>query len=326
MRFSIVIPVYNRPDEVGELLATLTRVEGGDFEVIIVEDGSSEPCDAVASGYMERLNLRYFYKKNTGPGLTRNFGAERAAGRYVVFFDSDCLIPEGYFARVGEELESSPVDAWGGPDRAHPSFTAVQKAINYAMTAFLTTGGIRGGRDNTVRSLDRFYARSFNMGVRREVFDRVGGFATMRVGEDIDLSARLLEAGYACRLFPKAWVYHKRRTRLARFFRQVFSFGKARVLLSRLHPGTLKPVHILPSVFTAGLAAVMAAAVLWTPWVLLLPAAYLMAVFVDAAVTNKSLTVGLLAMPSALVQLTGYGLGFITGLFSREREKREAVK
>ncbi|MCC8018832.1 MAG: glycosyltransferase [Rikenellaceae bacterium] len=319
MRYSIVIPVYNRPDEVGELLDTLTRVEGGDFEVIIVEDGSSEPCDAVVSGFMERLNLRYFYKKNTGPGLTRNFGAERAGGQYVVFFDSDCLIPEGYFSRVGEELDRGPADAWGGPDRANGSFTAVQKAINYAMTAFLTTGGIRGGRKNTVRSLDRFYARSFNMGVSREVFESVGGFATMRVGEDIDLSARLFEQGYSCRLFPEAWVYHKRRTRLVKFFRQVFNFGRARVLLSRLHPGTLKAVHLLPSVFTAGLAGVICAAVLWTPWVLLLPGAYLLAVLVDSAVSNKSLTVGLLAVPAALVQLTGYGLGFISGLFTRSR-------
>lgn len=317
MRYSVVIPVYDRPQEVDELLESLTRSEVKDFEVIVVEDGSAKPCDEVVAGYMDRLEIRYFYKKNTGPGLTRNFGAERAVGEYVVFFDSDCLVPEKYFGFADIACKRERVDAWGGPDRADDSFTTVQKAINYVMTSQLTTGGIRGSRKSGSRSLDKFHARSFNMGVRRSVFDAVGGFSTMRVGEDIDLSLRLAGAGYTCRLFPEAWVYHKRRASLGRFFRQVYSFGRARVALSKLHPGSLKAVHLLPSLFILGIAAVIVVAAIWSAWVLLIPAVYLVAVLTDSALKNKSLRVGLLSVPAVLVQLTGYGSGFFAGLFHR---------
>ena len=216
MRYSVIIPVYNRPDEVDELLQSLTRQSFKDFEVIIVEDGSSVPCKNVADRYQDILNIRYYSKPNSGPGQTRNYGAERSRGEYLIILDSDCILPEDYFQEVEKELQETPADAFGGPDRAHASFTDVQKAINYSMTSFFTTGGIRGGK----KKMDKFYPRSFNMGVRREVYEALGGFSRMRFGEDIDFSIRIFKGGYRCRLFPGAWVYHKRRTDLKKFFKQ----------------------------------------------------------------------------------------------------------
>ena len=236
MRYSVIIPVYNRPDEVDELLQSLTRQSFKDFEVIIVEDGSSVPCKNVADRYQDILNIRYYSKPNSGPGQTRNYGAERSRGEYLIILDSDCILPEDYFQEVEKELQETPADAFGGPDRAHASFTDVQKAINYSMTSFFTTGGIRGGK----KKMDKFYPRSFNMGVRREVYEALGGFSRMRFGEDIDFSIRIFKGGYRCRLFPGAWVYHKRRTDLKKFFKQVHNSGIARINLYKKHPDSLK--------------------------------------------------------------------------------------
>ena len=242
MRYSVIIPVYNRPDEADELLQSLTRQSFKDFEVIIVEDGSSIPCKDVAERYQNILDIRYYAKPNSGPGQTRNYGAERSQGEYLIILDSDCILPKGYFAAVEEELQKAPTDAFGGPDRAHVSFTDIQKAINYSMTSFFTTGGIRGGK----KKMDKFYPRSFNMGVRREVYETLGGFSRMRFGEDIDFSIRIFKGGYACRLFPGAWVYHKRRTDLKKFFKQVHNSGIARINLYKKYPESLKTVHLLP--------------------------------------------------------------------------------
>ena len=221
MKYSFVIPVFNRPDEVDELLESLTKQSLQDFEVLIVEDGSSQPCQEVAERYADALNVRYFMKENSGPGGSRNYGVERAKGEYVIILDSDVVLPEGYLQAVDAELNAAPCDAFGGPDRAHESFTPMQKAINYAMTSFFTTGGIRGGK----KKMDKFYPRSFNMGVRRTVYVALNGFSNMRFGEDIDFSTRIFEQGYACRLFPEAWVWHKRRTDLRKFFKQVHNSG-----------------------------------------------------------------------------------------------------
>ena len=242
MKYSIIVPVYNRPDEVDELLDSLTRQAYSNFEVIIVEDGSDTPCKEVCDKYLDRLNLQYFLKKNSGPGQSRNYGAERAKGEYLIILDSDVVLPGNYLKAVDEELTDNPCDAFGGADASHSSFTDVQKAISYSMTSFFTTGGIRGGK----KKLDKFYPRSYNMGIRREVYLKLGGFSKMRFGEDIDFSYRIVEAGYKCRLFPKAWVWHKRRTDLKKFFRQVYNSGIARINLEKRHPGTMKLVHLLP--------------------------------------------------------------------------------
>ena len=210
MKYSIIVPVYNRPDEVDELLDSLTRQTLHGFEVIIVEDGSQVTCREICGKYEGRLTLSYYKKPNSGPGQSRNYGAERAQGEYLIILDSDVVLPEGYLEAVDKELASQPCDAFGGADAAHPSFTPVQKAISYSMTSFFTTGGIRGGK----KKLDRFYPRSYNMGIRRDTYLRLGGFSRMRFGEDIDFSYRIIEAGCSSRLFPSAWVWHKRRTDL----------------------------------------------------------------------------------------------------------------
>ena len=303
--FSIVIPVYNRPDETAELLDSLTRQSVGDFEVLVVEDGSSVPCLEVVRGFADRLNVRYLLKKNSGPGQSRNFGARYAQGDYLIILDSDCILPPDYLKAVSAELEREDTDAFGGPDRAHPSFTPMQKAINYAMTSFFTTGGIRGGR----KKMDKFYPRSFNMGIRRSVFEALGGFSAMRFGEDIDLSLRIFEQGYRCRLFAEAWVYHKRRTNLRKFFKQVFNSGIARINLHKRHPGSLKLVHLLPAAFTAGclLLLLLSPLCLFSLLPLLL---FALLVFVDSLRLNRSLRVAAYSVAAAYVQLTGYGSGF----------------
>ena len=320
MKYSVIIPVYNRPDEARELLESLCAQTCRDFEVVIVEDGSAIPCKEVAEAYADRLDIHYYVKKNGGPGRARNYGVERARGEYVLILDSDAVLPEGYIAAVEDELEREPADAFGGPDRAHPDFTPMQKAINYAMTSFFTTGGIRGGK----KKLDKFYPRSFNMGVRREVYQALGGFSDMRFGEDIDFSTRIFKGGYRCRLFPEAWVWHKRRTDLKKFFKQVHNSGIARIHLSKRHPGTLKLVHLLPAVFTLGCALLLVlaavAAALGCPhwWVMLLPLVlFALIIMADASRQERSVGVGLRAIAAAYVQLTGYGTGFLRSWWQR---------
>ena len=331
MKYSIIVPVYNRPDEVDELLQSLCEQTVKDFEVIIVEDGSINPCKDVCSKYAGILSLHYYAKENSGPGQSRNYGAERANGKYVIILDSDVVLPSGYLQAIEEELAQQPCEAFGGPDAAHPDFTPVQKAISYSMTSFFTTGGIRGGK----AKLDKFYPRSYNMGIRHDIYLELGGFTKMRFGEDIDFSYRIVEAGYKPRLFPEAWVWHKRRTDFTKFFRQVYNSGIARINLEKRHPGTLKLVHLLPTVFTVGvfgLALLFVCGLMISSFgsattkpqgqlccqLALLPLAlYSLLIFIDSSIKNKSLHVGLLSIPAAFVQLTGYGLGFIESWWKR---------
>ena len=312
MRYSVIIPVYNRPDEVDELLQSLTVQYFKGFEVVVVEDGSSIPCKGVVDRYADRLNIKYFSKPNSGPGQTRNYGAERSEGEYLIILDSDVILPEGYFDAVEKELTTSPADAFGGPDRAHDSFTDIQKAINYSMTSFFTTGGIRGGK----KKMDKFYPRSFNMGVRRAVYEALGGFSKMRFGEDIDFSIRIFKGGYVCRLFPEAWVWHKRRTDLKKFFKQVHNSGIARINLYKKYPESLKLVHLLPAAFTIGVVLVLLAALV-CPWSLLLLALFALIICVDSSLQNKSLKIGMLSVVAAFIQLTGYGSGFLRAWWKR---------
>ena len=311
-KYSVVIPVYNRPDEVDELLQSLTGQTYKDFEVVVVEDGSSIPCKQVVEKYQGVLDVHYFEKPNSGPGQTRNYAAERSRGEYLLILDSDCILPETYLAAVEAELQREAADAFGGPDRAHDSFTDVQKAINYAMTSFFTTGGIRGGK----KKMDKFYPRSFNMGVRSEVYKALGGFSQMRFGEDIDFSIRIFKGGYRCRLFPEAWVWHKRRTDLKKFFKQVHNSGIARIDLYKKYPESLKVVHLLPAVFTVGVVLVLLAAII-CPWSLLLLALFAVVIFTDASLRNKSVKIGGLSVLAAFIQLTGYGSGFLRAWWKR---------
>ena len=327
MRYSIIVPVYNRPDEVAELLESLSTQTCKDFEVVIVEDGSKIPCKDVCDKYAGILDLHYYFKDNSGPGPSRNYGVERAQGEYVIILDSDVVLPVGYMAAVDSSLstqtsdirhQTSSPDAFGGPDAAHESFTDVQKAISYAMTSFFTTGGIRGGK----KQLDKFYPRSFNLGIRREAYLKLGGFSPTRFskmslyGEDIDFSIRIFRAGYTCRLFPDAWVWHKRRTDFRRFWRQVYNSGYARVNLWRMYPEALKPVHALPSVFTLGCVALLLLAPFTCGLSLTLLLLYALLILIDSSIQSKSLKVGFLAVAAVFVQLIGYGIGFLESLVS----------
>ncbi len=312
MRYSIIVPVYNRPDEIDELLQSLCEQTVKDFEVLIVEDGSVKPCKDVCDKYASILDLHYYAKENSGPGQSRNHGAERANGEYVIILDSDVVLPKGYLQAVEDELKQNPCEAFGGPDATHPSFTPIQKAISYSMTSFFTTGGIRGGK----AKLDKFYPRSFNMGIRRDIYLQLGGFTKMRFGEDIDFSYRIVEAGYMPRLFPEAWVWHKRRTDFRKFFRQVYNSGIARINLEKRHPGTMKLVHLLPTVFTLGVIGLLLISLFW-PLACVPILLYSLLLCIDSSIQNKSLWVGLLSIPAAFVQLMGYGFGFIESWWKR---------
>lgn len=333
MKYSIIVPVYNRPDEVDELLGSLTEQTEKDFEVIIVEDGSSVTCEKVCNGYKATLDIHYFMKENSGPGQSRNYGVARAKGEYVIILDSDVVLPPGYIESVSDELEKAPADAFGGPDKAHSSFTDIQKAISYSMTSFFTTGGIRGSKK---KKLDKFYPRSFNMGVRRDVYNKLGGFSKMRFGEDIDFSIRIFKAGCKCRLFPESWVWHKRRTDFRKFFRQVYNSGIARINLYKKYPESLKLVHLLPMVFTVGvlfLLLLFVAGMVLGATVLrhcdppfggmicgaaLLPLVlYSLIIFVDSSRQNHSLKIGVLSIRAAFTQLMGYGFGFLEAWWKR---------
>lgn len=330
MKYSIIVPVYNRPDEIDELLGSLTKQTFTNFEVLIIEDGSTCPCKEVCKVYQNELDIKYYVKSNSGPGQTRNYGAERAKGEYLIILDSDVVVPHDYFEEVEKELKANPVAAFGGPDRAHTSFTDTQKAISYSMTSFFTTGGIRGGK----KKLDKFYPRSYNMGVRREVYQKLGGFSKMRFGEDIDFSIRIFKSGYQCQLFPKAWVWHKRRTDFKKFFRQVFNSGIARINLYKKYPESLKLVHLLPMVFTVGVAFlslfIICGVLLWTLsdtascigkmlfLIGVLPLfVYSGAILIDSTHHYLSFKIGLLSVRAAFIQLIGYGLGFINAWYKR---------
>lgn len=325
-RFSIIIPVYNRIDEVEDLLKSLSLQSCKDFETIIIEDGSSAPCDKVVEEYASQIDVKYFFKENEGRSIARNYGLERAIGDYFIFFDSDCVIPTDYFKTLSEALDRNPVDCFGGPDAAHESFSTTQKAINYSMTSFLTTGGIRGGKIQ----LEKFVPRTFNMGYSRKVWDTVGGFREM-FSEDIDMSTRIRQAGFSIGLIREAYVYHKRRVNMRLFARQVYVFGMSRITLKLLYPDSLKIVHTLPALFVIGSILLIALACIISWWCITPLLAYFLAIFVTALASTKSFIIACKALPASLIQLYGYGCGFINAftrkiLLGRGRDINEEIK
>lgn len=311
-RFSVIVPVYNRVDEINDLLESLSAQTCRDFEVIIVEDGSTEPCGDLVRSFAGKVDVRYFYKPNEGRSIARNYGIDRSSGDYLVFFDSDCVIPSDYFAILSAELDRQPLDCFGGPDAAHESFTPVQKAISFAMTSFLTTGGIRGGKVQ----MEKFVPRSFNMGYSRKVYDTVGGFREM-FSEDIDMSTRIRQAGFSIGLIHPAHVFHKRRVDFARFWRQVYVFGMSRITLKLLYPDSLKLVHTLPALAVIIGVLLLLLGIFVTPWFLLPIGIYLLAIFLSAWIATRSLGIALRAVPASVVQICGYGCGFIKAFFTK---------
>ncbi|MFN5555358.1 MAG: glycosyltransferase [Chryseotalea sp.] len=312
--FSLVVPVYNRPGEVNELLASLAKQTYQDFEVIIIEDGSTHTSKSVVDRWKEKLEIQYISKENSGPGPSRNVGFANMKGHYAVVFDSDCEIPPHYLAHVKEKLNEKPFDAWGGPDRADQHFSVLQKAMAYTMAAFLTTGGIRGGK----KHIGKFQPRSFNMGLSKKVIEATQGFAFTRFAEDIELSIRMEKSNFNVVLLENAFVYHKRRTTLSQFFKQVFNFGRGRVLVGKKHPGEIKLTHWIPAFFNLGCLLWLLSALVW-PLLFYVGASllsiYFLAIGIGAAITYSSVQVGLLAIPSAFIQLTGYGFGFLKERF-----------
>lgn len=318
--YSIIIPVYNRPSEIHELLDSLTHQKYSNFEVIIVEDGSTKDCKKEAERFSSQLNISYYKKANGGQGFARNFGFSKAKGDYFVVFDSDCLIPEDYLENVELALHSHHWDAFGGPDKAHPSFTPLQKAISYSMTSPLTTGGIRGSKHHA----GVFHPRSFNMGISREVFEKTEGYKITRMGEDIEFSIRIMEQGFTVGLIPEAFVYHKRRTSLVQFYKQLHFFGRARINIGRFYPSQLKTIHALPAGYLLGLIF-WSTSWLWSPmlffsglWFLL---GFYLLLFLHSSISYQSLKVGLLSVLTANVQLVAYGVGFIQEAFNPSNDK-----
>jgi glycosyltransferase involved in cell wall biosynthesis len=309
-KYSVIVPVFNRPQEVDELLESLTHQTRKDFEVVIIEDGSTKRSDTVIEKYSDRLRIRYFYKANSGPGPSRNFGFQHAEGDFFVVFDSDCIIPPGYFDAVERALGEDGWDAWGGPDRAHDKFTVLQRAMGYTMSSVLTTGGIRGGK----KHLGWFQPRSFNMGISRHVYAETGGFKFDRFAEDIEFSIRMRDHRFKVGLIPDAFVFHKRRTDFSQFYQQVSNFGKGRALVGHKYPGEVKFTHWIPALFVLGVCGLFIMPFLFVNVFLLGLLGlllYFLAIFLDSWKVNKDLKVALYSVPSAWLQLWGYGVGFL---------------
>lgn len=305
-QFSVIVPVYNRRNEVRDLMTSLAAQSEMDFEVMIVEDGSTERCEDIVDAFKGRVNYHYYWKENEGRSLARNYGIERAQGDYFIFFDSDCVIPEDYFKTLRRCLQEHPVDCFGGPDAASDDFNDLQKAISFSMTAFLTTGGIRGGKVQ----LEKFVPRSFNMGYSRKVWKKTSGFREM-FSEDIDMSMRIRQAGFSITLFRDCYVYHKRRNTLKSFARQTYVFGMSRITLKLLYPDSLKMVHTLPAFFVAGCLALMLLSVCWRWWCIVPLALYVVLLWLSAAIATKSVKIASLAVLTSFIQLGSYGCGFI---------------
>lgn len=307
MNFSFIIPVYNRPEETKELLDSLAIQSDLDFEVVIIEDGSKETSEEVVKLFSSKLNILYLFKENTGPGDSRNYGMKRASGDYFIILDSDCILPIQYFENAKKALNENFVDCFGGSDNALSSFSDIQKAINYAMTSFFTTGGIRGGSEK----LEKFQPRSFNMGISKKAFEESNGFGNIHPGEDPDLTIRLWKKGFKTRLISSAFVYHKRRIDWSKFYTQVNKFGKARPILDSWHPEYTKLTFWFPTVFLMGtlVALILILFKIYLPVFALL--AYFLTFFIDSTIKNKSIKVGMLSVVATLIQFYGYGRGFL---------------
>lgn len=312
MYYSFVIPVFNRPEEIDELLQSLTQqLYTKDFEVVVVEDGSTVTCEQVVEKYHTHLNISYYFKPNSGPGDSRNYGMQVAKGNYYIILDSDCIIPPNYLNEVDAFLEASYVDCFGGPDSAHESFSDIQKAINQSMTSFLTTGGIRGGSEK----LGQFQPRSFNMGISEKAFEASGGFGKIHPGEDPDLSIRLWNLGFKTALIPNAYVFHKRRIDWEKFYNQVHKFGKARPILNQRYPKYNKITYWFPTVFSTGFVVSPILMMLGIPWLFVAYLLYIFLIFVESFIKTKSIKIAFLTINAVLVQFFGYGAGFLRSYY-----------
>lgn len=308
LQYSFIIPVYNRPDEIQELLESFYSLEGGiPFEIVIVEDGSTNTSKQVVKTFSDKLNISYYFKENSGPGDSRNFGMQQAKGNYFIILDSDCILPKDYLVETNKSLIANYVDCFGGPDAAHSSFSNLQKAINFSMTSFITTGGIRGNKN----SIGKFQPRSFNMGLSKKAFEASKGFGRIHPGEDPDLSIRLWNLGFKTKLIPEAYVYHKRRISWSNFYKQVNKFGMVRPILNKWHPSTKKVTYWFPTLFCLGLVLAIIFYIFGYKWLFLAYALYFLVAFILALISTKNFVVSVLTIPAILIQFLGYGYGFL---------------
>ncbi len=315
LKFSIIVPVYNRPKEIDELLESLTKQGfSDDFEVLIIDDGSTEKSERIVEKYKPQLDVKYYFKENTGAGASRNFGMQQATGNYFIILDSDVLVPKQYLSEVSKALNKKFTDAFGGPDAAHESFTLLQKAINYSMTAVLTTGGIRGKK----KAVGKFQPRSFNLGLSKKAFELTNGFSKLKVGEDIDLTFRLWGHGLETQLIENGFVYHKRRSTIKQFFKQTFAFGSARPQLNKRYPETAKLTYWFPSVFIMGFDISIIATFFGIWQLLAFYGVYFCLIFMDSLFQNKSVIVAFLSIITTFTQHLGYGLGFLESKFFKK--------
>ncbi|WGD34790.1 glycosyltransferase [Olleya sp. YS] len=324
LSFSFIIPVYNRPNEIEELLESFSKLEGNyDYEIVIVEDGSSITSEAIVDKYNNKLNISYFYKPNSGPGDSRNYGMSKAKGNYFIILDSDCLLPNNYLNEVVKSLKADYVDCFGGPDTCHHSFSNIQKAIDFSMTSFITTGGIRGGK----ASINQFQPRSFNMGLSKIAFEATNGFGNIHPGEDPDLSIRLWNLGFKTKLISEAYVYHKRRISWSKFYKQVNKFGSVRPILNLWHPQTKKLTYWFPTLFSLGVIVAIALSFFKIYLPLYLLSAYYGIVFILALIKTKSIIIALQTVLAMSIQFFGYGYGFIksTLLLQFSKSKPELI-
>jgi len=312
LNFSIIVPVYNRPDEIDELLESLTKQTfTASYEVVIVEDGSTKKCDEIVANYKDKLQIKYLSKPNTGAGLSRNFGMKNASGNYFLILDSDIILPATYLKSIHSQLKVNYTDAFGGPDAAHASFSDLQKAINYSMTSFLTTGGLRGRE----KSKAKFQPRSFNMGLSKKAFKETQGFSNRKIGEDIDLTFRLWNGGFQTQFIVDAFVYHKRRTSIKQFLKQTYNFGKERPVLNNQYPNTAKLTYWFPSVFLLGMLVSIVGLFFSVFYPFYLLVFYSLAIFINAASSTKSIKIGFLSVLTSIIQFLGYGAGFLKAVF-----------
>ncbi|MEZ4874574.1 MAG: glycosyltransferase [Flavobacteriaceae bacterium] len=312
LQFSFVITVYNRPDEIKELLDSFLKVEGHEnFEIVIVEDGSTISSEEIVKGYKDLLDISYYLKPNSGPGDSRNFGMKIAKGNYFIILDSDCILPEHYFTTVSHFLQQHFTDCFGGADAAHPSFSTLQKAINYTMTSFLTTGGIRGKS----KSVQKFEPRSFNMGISQKAFEATGGFSKIHPGEDPDLSQRILKAGFETLFIPNAYVFHKRRISWKKFYTQVKKFGLVRPILNTWHPHSAKITFWFPTFFVVFVLLSCLLAIFISPFFIAPLISYLLLIFLESSIRNKNIMVGALSIIAVFIQFFGYGMAFLKSTF-----------
>jgi glycosyltransferase involved in cell wall biosynthesis len=308
IKYSFIIPVYNRPEEIEELLISMTKLQFiKPYEIVIIEDGSTLSSEHIIAKFSETLDISYYQKENSGPGDSRNYGMQKARGNYFLILDSDCILPENYLIEVDNSLNENYVACFGGPDAAHESFSDIQKAINYVMTSFFTTGGIRGGK----KSVDAFQPRSFNMGLSQKAFEATGGFGKIHPGEDPDLTIRLWKKGYKTKLIAEAFVYHKRRISWSKFHTQVQKFGKCRPILNHWHPETKKITYWFPTLFVAGVLVSILAMLLSHYIFVLFMGVYVALIFIDSTINNNSIKIGVLSVFALFIQFFGYGLGFL---------------